>query len=80
MTRCTASGTPLKSPVLGTIRSLAVKVGDELSIDVVPVKVEAMKTEIAIKLSRKLLGKQVTGIAVELGDVVKPGQPLLYAE
>ncbi|GAA5995653.1 bifunctional urea carboxylase/allophanate hydrolase [Rhodotorula paludigena] len=74
------SGTPLKSPVLGTIRSLAVKVGDELSIDVVPVKVEAMKTEIAIKLSRKLLGKKVTGIAVELGDVVKPGQPLLYCE
>ncbi|BGP50982.1 hypothetical protein JCM10450v2_006908 [Rhodotorula kratochvilovae] len=74
------TGTPLKSPVLATVRSLGVCVGDVLTSDVVPVKVEAMKTEVAIKLPRALVGKKVTGVAVEVGDVVRPGQALLYAE
>ncbi|BGP42796.1 hypothetical protein JCM10449v2_006808 [Rhodotorula kratochvilovae] len=74
------TGTPLKSPVLATVRSLGVSVGDVLSSDVVPVKVEAMKTEVAIKLPRALVGKTVTGVAVEVGDVVRPGQALLFAE
>ncbi|BGP19359.1 hypothetical protein JCM10213_000988 [Rhodosporidiobolus nylandii] len=74
------TGTPLKSPVLASVRSISVTVGDVLSTDVVPVKVEAMKTEIAIKVGRALVGKRVKGIAIEVGDVVKPGQALLYAE
>ena len=74
------TGTPLKSPVLATVRSIGVSVGDVLSSDVVPVKVEAMKTEVAIKLPRALVGKTVTGVAVEVGDVVRPGQALLFAE
>ncbi|GAA5886536.1 hypothetical protein JCM6882_001679 [Rhodosporidiobolus microsporus] len=74
------SGTPLKSPVLAAVRSIGVSIGDILSTDVVPCKVEAMKTEIAIKVSRALVGKKVTGIAVEVGDVVKPGEAVLYCE
>ncbi|BGO94863.1 hypothetical protein NBRC10512_002530 [Rhodotorula toruloides] len=74
------SGTPLKSPVQATVRSIGVKVGDELTSDTSAIVLEAMKTQISVKLSRTLLGKKVTGIAVEMGDVVKPGQPLLYAE
>lgn len=74
------SGTPLKSPVQATVRSIGVKVGDELTADTSAVVLEAMKTQLSVKLSRALLGKKVTGIAVEMGDVVKPGQALLYAE
>ncbi|GAA6031339.1 hypothetical protein JCM8097_005608 [Rhodosporidiobolus ruineniae] len=74
------TGTPLKSPVLASVRSIGVAIGDILSSDVVPIKVEAMKTEIAVKVSRALIGKTVTGIAVEVGDVVKPGEALLYCE
>ncbi|GAA6015274.1 hypothetical protein JCM8202_002408 [Rhodotorula sphaerocarpa] len=75
------SGTPLKSPVQATVRSIGVAVGDQLSNDGEPaVVVEAMKTSISLKLTRALLGKTVTGIAVEVGDVVKPGQALLFAE
>ncbi|GAA5984795.1 hypothetical protein JCM10908_003507 [Rhodotorula pacifica] len=75
------SGTPLKSPVQATVRAIGVSVGDVLSNDGEPaIVVEAMKTSISLKLSRALLGKTVTGIAVEVGDVVKPGQELLFAE
>ncbi|GAA5964336.1 hypothetical protein JCM8115_006075 [Rhodotorula mucilaginosa] len=75
------SGTPLKSPVQATVRAIGVSVGDVLSNDGEPaIVVEAMKTSISLKLSRALLGKTVTGIAVEVGDVVKPGQALLFAE
>ncbi|GAA5838018.1 hypothetical protein JCM11251_006825 [Rhodosporidiobolus azoricus] len=74
------SGTPLKSPVLAAVRSISVSIGDVLSSDTVPVKVEAMKTEIAIKVGRALVGKKVTGIAVEVGDVVKPGEAVLYCD
>jgi len=74
------TGTPLKSPVLATVRSLGVKVGDVLTSDVVPVKLEAMKTEVSVKVSRALVGKKVTGVACEVGDVVRPGQALLFAQ
>ncbi|CEQ42611.1 SPOSA6832_04453 [Sporobolomyces salmonicolor] len=73
-------GTPLTSPVFAAVRAVHVKVGEVLSTDVVPVSVEAMKTEIAIKVSRRLAGKTVTGIAADVGDVVKPGQALLYCQ
>ncbi|GAA5900385.1 hypothetical protein JCM8208_005347 [Rhodotorula glutinis] len=74
------TGVPLKSPVLATVRSLGVKVGDVLTTDVVPVRVEAMKTEVAVKLPRALVGKTVSGVACEVGDVVRPGQALLFAQ
>ncbi|GAA5929766.1 hypothetical protein JCM1841_002641 [Sporobolomyces salmonicolor] len=73
-------GTPLTSPVFAAVRAVHVKVGEVLLTDVVPVSVEAMKTEIAIKVSRRLAGKTVTGIAADVGDVVKPGQALLYCQ
>ncbi|GAA5977812.1 hypothetical protein JCM5350_006186 [Sporobolomyces pararoseus] len=75
-----ASGTPLKSPALGTVRAIEVKVGDVLSSEFAPCRIEAMKTEIQIRVGRRLVGKKVTGIACSVGDVVKAGAPLLFCE
>ncbi|GAA5899922.1 uncharacterized protein JCM6883_006034 [Sporobolomyces salmoneus] len=75
-----ASGTPLKSPALGTVRAIDVQVGDILSSEIAPCKIEAMKTEISIRVGRRLVGKKVTGIACSVGDVIKAGAPLLYCD
>jgi len=74
------AGTPLKSPVMAAVRSIGVAVGDFLTKDSVPAKVEAMKTEIAVRVPRGLLGKTVTRVCVEVGETVQPGQALLYAD
>jgi len=39
-----------------------------------------MKTEISIRVGRRLVGKKVIGIAAKVGDVIKAGSPLLYCE
>lgn len=65
---------------MAAVRSVGVAVGDVLTKDSVPVKVEAMKTEITVRCPRALIGKTVVRIAVEVGDVVQPGQAVLYAE
>lgn len=74
------AGVPLKSPVMAAVRSIGVAVGDVLMKESVPVKVEAMKTEIVVRVPRGLLGKTVTRICVEVGEVVQPGQAVLYAD
>ncbi|KAI5481371.1 urea carboxylase [Pseudohyphozyma bogoriensis] len=72
------SGTPLKSPVLAVVRGLEVQVGDVLSADMVVARVEAMKTEITIKVPRRLVGLKVTGVSGIVGETVQAGEPLLY--
>ncbi|GAA5942647.1 bifunctional urea carboxylase/allophanate hydrolase [Sporobolomyces koalae] len=75
-----STGVPLKSPALGTVRAIDVKIGDVLTSEFAPVKIEAMKTEISIRVGRRLVGKKVTGLSCSVGDVIKAGAPLLFCE
>lgn len=54
------------------------QIGDVLQKDTVVAKVEAMKTEIAIKVPRSCVGKTVSAVAVEVGDLMQAGQPLFF--
>ncbi|GAA5852079.1 hypothetical protein JCM8547_000152 [Rhodosporidiobolus lusitaniae] len=72
------AGIALKSPILAAVRSIGVSVGDILTADTVPIKVEAMKTEIVIRAGRALVGKKVVAIVAKVGEVVKAGEALLY--
>ncbi|KAL8283190.1 hypothetical protein RQP46_005968 [Phenoliferia psychrophenolica] len=73
------SGTPLKSPVHAVIRGFNIEVGATLEEGQEVARVEAMKTEIAIKVPRKLIGKVVRSTG-EIGSMVKPGEALLYCD
>lgn len=76
----TATGTPLKSPLSATVRSIEVSVGETLDQVKVAVVLEAMKTEVSVNVPRALKGKTVSAIAVVAGDVISAGQALLYCE
>jgi biotin carboxyl carrier protein len=76
----TATGTPLKSPLSATVRSIEVSVGETLDQVKVAVVLEAMKTEVSVNVPRTLKGKTVSAIAVVPGDVISAGQALLYCE
>lgn len=43
-------------------------------------RVEAMKTEISVKVPRKLIGKVVGSVAAGPGDMLKPGEAIMYCE
>lgn len=76
----TGNEVPLKSPVMASVRSIGVAVGDVLTKECVPVKVEAMKTEIVVRVPRGLVGKRVVRVCVAVGEVVGPGEAVLWAE
>jgi acetyl-CoA carboxylase carboxyltransferase component/biotin carboxylase len=70
-------GTAVASPLQGTIVSILVAPGDAVPAGAEIAVLEAMKMEHVVRAS---VGGIVTGIAVEAGQTVMDGRPLLWIE
>lgn len=66
--------------MLAVVWTVGVQPGDVLTAETVPIRVEAMKSEIAIKVPRVLEGKKVVIVAVAVGETVRAGQAMIYCE
>lgn len=71
----TSNGSPLPSPLTGTVSRLLVAEGDAVESGDVVVILEAMKMETEVRATR---GGVVSSISVHQGESVQSGRPLLY--
>ena len=73
-TQPTSAGTPLKSPLPGTITDVKVQVGQQVNVGDTVLVLEAMKMQNNIEAE---VSGQITSITVKPGDTVREGTVLI---
>jgi oxaloacetate decarboxylase alpha subunit len=68
-------GSPMPSPLAGTVRDIKVKAGDQVQAGQVVLILEAMKMETGVSATQT---GSVISVAVDIGGTVRKGDTLLY--
>ncbi|WVQ81675.1 urea carboxylase [Cryptococcus sp. DSM 104549] len=76
-----AGGLPVVCPLPASVYKILVKVGDVITSDEQNlVELEAMKTSVFVPAGEDMKGRRVGSIAVAEGDILGPGDTLIYLE